>query len=64
MDEFIDAIVDELKREAEKYPIRERVLKIYDYQRMLCARISRVMDKFQQEELRECKTRLFSKGGD
>lgn len=64
MDEFIDAIVDELKREAEKYPVRERVLKIYDFQRMLTARIGRVMDKFQEQELREFKTPPPAKGGE
>ena len=64
MDEFIDAIVDELKREAEKYPVRERVLKIYDFQRMLTARIGRVMDKFQEQALREFKTPPPAQGGE
>lgn len=63
MDEFIDAIVDELKREAEKHPVRERVLKIYDFQKMIDVRIGRVMDKFMQQELREGRTPPPAKGG-
>ena len=64
MDEFIDAIVEQLKREAERYPIQERVLKIYDFQKMFDVRIGRVMDKFQQQELRAYKSTSTPGGGD
>ena len=64
MDEFIDAIVEQLKREAERYPIQERVLKIYDFQKMFDVRIGRVMDKFQQHELRAYKSTSTPGGGD
>ena len=44
MDEFIDAVVDELEREAYKYP-KEKLHKLYTYKEMISKKIGRLMEK-------------------
>ena len=44
MEEFIDAVVEELEREADKYP-KEKLHKLYSYKEMISKKIGRLMEK-------------------
>lgn len=64
MEEFIDAVVDELKREAQRYPIQERARTLYDLYMMIHYRVDRIMAEMAEQAREEKRSAADEKGGD